>query len=315
MCAKMKISIYVLLIVFASPYLLLADDYMDKDIQDSLASIDSKAFVERQEKMDIEADRLVKKYGVKLAGPMKTLATERDGEKRQFGLAVLVKLGACDSVKQTFVDLLKKSDFRARNDVVCALAKIDKDFAREVAVDAINTTSDPNVKMSIIPLLGVIGDSNTLVILQGIEKGDSKNADLKKTARQAREYLEYRLALPKEQQKSWADQAYVYWLLPKEVEGKNRSIKLEYFEKAELFAKRGYRFYPSFLRYHLKRKDPLAVAIISVQKDKDYVADLKNYLNEDGNDLRFFKEMCREALKSIEQQELKGPHESNAIQN
>jgi hypothetical protein len=76
-----------------------------------------------------------------------------------------------------------------------------------------------------------------------------------------------------------------------------------------------HRFSPSFLKYHLKQKDQLAVAITSVQKEKGSIEDLKACLNEDGNDLRLFKEMCREALKSIEQQELKGPHESNAIQN
>ena len=312
----MKLSIYAFIIVFASPFLLLADDYMNKDIQDSLASIDSVAFFELQEKMDIEADRLVKKYGVKLVGSMKTLAlaTERDDAKRRFGLATLVKLGACEPVKQAFLDLLKNSDFRVRNEAICALPKIDKDFAREVAVDTINTTDDPNVKMSIIPLLGVIGDSNTLVILQGIEKGDSKNADLKRVARQAREYIEYRLALPKEQQKSWADQAYIYWSVFKEFENRpyRNVLTGKYYEAAMSMTHGEHRFSPSFLKYHLKQKDPFAVAIISVQKEKDSIADLKTCLKEDGNDMRLFKEMCRDAIKNIEQQEPKGPRDPNA---
>ncbi|MGA2093580.1 MAG: hypothetical protein ABSH16_09260 [Sedimentisphaerales bacterium] len=310
----MKPSIYVLVIILASPFLLLADDNLNKDINDSLVSIDSTNFVQRQEKIDVEAAQLVKKYNSNLAGPMKTLATERDNVKRKFGLAALVKLGVCDPVKQTFLDLLKNSDFQVRNDAVCALPKIDKDFAREVVVEAINTTTNQNVKMSIIPLLGVIGDSNTLVILKGIEKDDSENADLKRVAHQAREYLEYRLKLPtEEQQRSWADQAYIYWSVFKEAEGRPYIIDAgKYSASAMLMAQRGYKFSLSFLKYHLNQKDPLAVAIISEQNEKDAIGDLKASLNADGNDVRLFKEMCRKVLKNIEQQEPNGPRDPNA---
>jgi hypothetical protein len=315
---KMKLSIYVFLLVLTSPLPLLAVGNLDKDIQDSLTSVGSTMSfaIERQEKVNAETERLIKKYGLVLAGPMKTLvlADERDNVKRQLGLAVLVKLGVCDSVKKTFLDILINGDFRVRSDALLSLTKIDKDFAREVAVNGVNTTTDPDVKTSIIPLLGVIGDSNTLMVLKNIEKSDNENAGVKRVARQAREYLEYRLSLPKEQQKSWEDQAYIYWSVFKEEEYQPYIIDTGKYYSAALRMTHGeHKFSLDFLKYHLNQKDPLAVAIISVQKDKSFVEGLKAFLNEDGNDLRLFKNMCRDAIKSLEQQEPNGPREPNAI--
>jgi hypothetical protein len=187
----MRIHIYILLAILASPSLSKANDEMDKDIQDSLASITSIGSIEWREKVEPEADKLVKKYGSELAGPMKTLvlADAPDDVARQFGLAILVKLGANEPVKQTLLDILKNCDSRAKNDVVCAMAKIKKDFAREVAINSINLAADPKVEIAVVQLLGVIGDSNTVAILRGIERKDGEDADVKKAALQAREYL------------------------------------------------------------------------------------------------------------------------------
>ena len=184
-------------------------------------------------------------------------------------------------------------------------AKIDKETARDIAVEAINTTDNPMVKETIVPLLGVIDDPNMLSILKELERDDSQYKPLKETARQTREYLEHRLNLAAEgERKSWERQAFVYWLLPKEVEeGRYRAMKTEYYKQAELMAERGHRFSLDFLRYHLGRNDPLAAAIIGFQNEKDAIEDLKMCLQGDKREKRMLKSVCRGAIRMIEKKQ------------
>ena len=284
----------------------LDKDALDKDIQDSLTSVFS-TWIDQQQRFEEEVERLVEKYGTALIEPMKKLVVEEKihYQQRNFPLAVLVRLGKSEPVKQAFLELIKNPNYPIRRDSLYMSAKIDKETAGDIAVEAINTTDDPMVKETIVPLLGVIDDPNMLSILKELERDDSQYKPLKEAARQAREYLEHRLNLAtEEERKSWERQAFVYWLLPKEVEERRyRAMETEYYKQAELMAERGHRFSLDFLRYHLSRNDPLAAAIIGFQKEKDAIEDLKMCLQGDKGEKRMLKSVCRGAIRMIEKKQ------------
>jgi hypothetical protein len=245
--------------------------------------------------------------------PMKVLALSDIPSKRLFGLKVLAKLGLCDSVKKTFVEVLASND--GAKDALYVLIKMDKGCAREIAVEVIKTEIHTYVKTIIIRSLGVIGDSNTLLVLKGIEQ--SNDNSIKAVANQARGYLEYRLNLPtQEQQKSWADQAYIYWSVPYRYV---RPVAINYRGIASFMFRSGHRFSSDFLMYHIKQRDYLAAAIIGYQAEQGAMEDsndLKACLNEVVNEPNsYFKDLCLMALESIEKQEIKEPRDPNTAPN
>jgi hypothetical protein len=308
---KMKIHICITIIMFFGCSLQVAANEaldrntMNKDIQDSLATI-SKSYgsnYERKKKMESESDRLIKKYGIELIDPMRQLAIEERFDNGRFALKTLVRLGKSDSVKRAFLDIAKNADIRLIS--IYALAKIDRAAARDAAIDAMNAKDNPYLKEPIVSMLGVIGDPNTLLILRNIEHDRKFDKRYRKSFCQAREYLEHRLNLPNEKaRKSWDDQAYVYWYVLKEGDVPYYiTEKAICREAAKLMAECGHRFSLDFLRYHLSRKDPLAAAVIGIQGEEDAVGDLEMYMNENSDQRSTFKDMCRWAHKSIKEKD------------
>ena len=105
----MKINTYITIIMFFACSLHIAADEtldmdaLDKDIRDSFTSVFSKR-LDQQQRFEAEVERLVEKYGTALIEPMKKLAIEKKlFKERIFALAVLVRLGKSEPVKQAFL--------------------------------------------------------------------------------------------------------------------------------------------------------------------------------------------------------------------
>ncbi len=285
-----------------------ANDIINKDIQDALASVPSinrYNIVKANEIIETEAGRLIDKYSVELVEPITALMYKkgyiRSSDRRLCG-AVLSKLSESKKARRAFIELIKGNPSFTECVAAYELSRLDKNKARDIATEALNTTDDRYVKISLIGLLGVVGDRNTVAILQVIEQADSEHEEIKEAAHQARTYLEYRMNLPsKEARDSWNKQAVEYYsaLRNTSIIG-SCSAMTQYYTAAEILANQNRRFSLDFLRYHLDRKETLAVAIMGRQRDKEFLCELERRMKNSRRGSGYFRLYGTAYMKIVE---------------
>lgn len=179
-------------------------------------------------------------------------------------------------------------------DVITAISYCDHDEVMNVALRLAKNTKSRQAGNSALALMRVFGNSAAVSALEQLEKS-TEDKQYKNTIASTREKVRNRMNTSAVKAKDWNRYAVPYWRIPRETP-LIRSVVMRYFLQAELLNRRGHHFPKTFLTDRLQEKDPLAAALIAVQKESDCVKELKMFLSDES----IIKEVCRRAIAHIE---------------
>ncbi len=273
--------------------LLQADDFEDKladDFTQAWQKVRSEPWWVRSRQLEREAEQLARKHGARAVDALKRKAAKRD----KLAFLTLAKLGAEKAVKQAFYELATSTDTNVRGDAMVSLTYLPAEAVRSVATRlAVNPKHRDNPAMA-IELLGLMGNEATVSLLDELSK-DSENRSLLEMAASAKEAIRERLKRHGREAVPWGlDEEVEYWRHTREIP-QCITEELSFLQKAEQLNRSGYRFSLPFLQFRLQRGDPLAAAIMGMQKEEGAVASLAAHAHKGG----VFGQMCRFALGAI----------------
>lgn len=247
-----------------------------------------------KEMTETKAAALATKYGTKLLPLLSKEILSRNGQARSLAKLTLLRIEDKQRLMGIYCDAAQRADGLVLKDIISGISDMPNANVLEAAKRLTQESVPEETRISILPLLGIFGDKDTLSYLEALEKGSSSET-FKKSLAVTKEQLKYRLSLNNAARQEWDAQAIAYWRIPRDVE-MMRGVTVEYFRKARMLKERGYHFSLLFLRYQLEKGDPLAAAIIGVQKDKAGRKDLEQALKQKG----VMGDVCHSAMSSLD---------------
>jgi hypothetical protein len=244
-------------------------------------------------KIDEEANRLAVSYGAELISFTQTHIKTADRLSQWLLLRAITKLPDKPAVQNALYNLAMSETGFLHEAVITAVSLCDRESILNVALRLSQNAQSVQAANSALELMELFGNDATISSLAHLEES-TKSGEFKKTVSAARKNLEQRTVSSAAQQRDWDRYAIPYWRIPREVPF-IRSITEEYYVKAALLNKRGYRFPAAFLKDRLQKKDPLAAALLALQKENGSLEDLNLHLSDKGA----MKDVCQRGISHI----------------
>lgn len=266
-------------------------------LNDEITTISSSIqgyLMNNETRIEEEADRLAGSYGSELITFTKSNIRKVDRAGRCVLLRAITKLADKAAVQDVLYSMAMSENGLLHEDVITAISFFDREDVVNIALRLANDTKSRQGANSALTLMKIFGDQSVISSLDQLEESvDDKT--YKKEISAARKNIDERLNSSRSAQRDWVRYALPYWRIPREVP-LVRSIMIEYFIKAELLNKRGYRFPVAFLKDRLQKNDPLAAALLAVQKETCCIEDMKTHLSDES----IMKEVCEFGIAHIE---------------
>ncbi|MBN1577187.1 MAG: hypothetical protein JW913_11580 [Chitinispirillaceae bacterium] len=265
-------------------------------LNDEIEAISSSIqgyMMNNEAKIDEEAGRLAGAYGSELIPFVQTHIREISGPALWVLLRAITKLPDKPALQDALYGMAMSEKGMWYGEVITAIYFCDPDDVVNIALRLAENTTWYDVGYTALELLKIFGNDSTITSLAQLEEriNDEKFRNMVEAARQD---IADRMKASEEERQDWERYALPYWRAPHEVP-QLHSVVMGYFLQAESLNRRGYRFPLAFLEDRLQKNEPLAAALIAVQKEAVFIEDLKSHLS----DQSIMKEVCRIGIDHI----------------
>jgi hypothetical protein len=281
----------MLIIVIGSSYGALKDEIA------SLQSSIQGYIMNNEIKIEEEAKRLAGVYGEELIIFSESNCKMTNRMCNFVLLRAITKLPDKTAVQDAMYNMVTSEKVYSGFDAITVISFCEREVLLNVAFRLAQNTISRQIARFALELIELFGDESSISSLVQLEE-NTKDKWYKETISVVRKNIVERTNWSAEKMRDWDRYAIPYWRIPREVPS-IQNVNSNYFIQAELLKRRGFNFPDAFLKERLFKSDPLAVALLVMQKGGDSIGDLKRYMSVD-NEL---KSVCSFGIEYITNQQ------------